>query len=496
MLLGKTYQFWGGLTLLLVICYFALFWQLGTPIMRNWDEARNATHAITMATEGNYLVRMYEGQPDMWETKPPLLLWLQVLCIKLFGSSIWVFRLPSAMAALATVGIIVRFLWQQTQSLIPGIGAALVMLTSYSYTLDHCARSADHDALLIFFEIAICIHFYHYLYSHATTKNKQLLYCFTYLTLAMYTKSIAIFMLLPGLFIVSLYQLKILDILKTPRVYLYTIASFGLIGLYYYLHELQTPGYVQAVWNNELFPRYFNSAKTYAYNPVEGPFHYIKVLVYQSNIFIVLPAFVFAVASTKFNTRNAAIYFMVVAFVFYIVASNGTFNSWYINPVVPMLAIVSGMGIYAAYLYIKQFLVTYLKLPYANALLLVVCAGILYEPLRLQLQKESRFASDYYMDYSYGKLLSIVEKEHPKIKTLSIYIIHYSPSVYFYSELYNKLRNYKVDYVYYNSTIQPKLGSMVMCAQPPLKAQIDTLYTTKPIAAFGDCILYKLITPK
>ncbi len=497
MLLGKTYRFWLGLGLLALLCYFVIFWQLNTTIMREWDEARNATHAINMIANGNYLVRMYEGHPDMWETKPPLFIWLQVLCVKLFGTSLWVFRLPSALAALATVSIIVRFLWQQTKSLLPGIAAAVVMLTTYNYTLNHCARTADHDALLIFFETALCISFYRYLYAEAYAKNKYLLYCFICFTLAMLTKSIAVFMVLPGLFIWSLYQLKILNILKNPRVYLYTLASFGVVGLYYYLHELQTPGYLQAVWENELFPRYFNSAKGYTYEKIKSPWKYAENLMYSSIIVWVFIPSAMLFCATKNNHRKTALYFTVLAVVFYTVASLGTFNGWYINPIVPMLAIVCGLGVYAGYNYIMAWVKSRnYSVKTTHILLSIITVIVLYEPIRKQLVHERNVANNYYISGSYGKLFNILEKEHPEINAFTIYVRHHNQSLQFYYELYSKLRNYKLDYVYYTSNNIPALNNMVMCAEPTLKAQIDTLYTTKPIAAFGDCILYKLDTHK
>jgi len=42
----------------------------------------------------------------MWNTKPPLMIWCQVISMKLLGINEWAIRLPSALAALFTCAII------------------------------------------------------------------------------------------------------------------------------------------------------------------------------------------------------------------------------------------------------------------------------------------------------------------------------------------------------------------------------------------------------
>jgi 4-amino-4-deoxy-L-arabinose transferase-like glycosyltransferase len=86
--------------LFILIISFPLFVNLGDHPIRLWDESRNAINALDMFSNGNYLVTHYEGNPEMWNTKPPLLIWLQVLFFTLIGPSELALRLPSAFAAL------------------------------------------------------------------------------------------------------------------------------------------------------------------------------------------------------------------------------------------------------------------------------------------------------------------------------------------------------------------------------------------------------------
>ena len=70
---------------LLAILVFTFFIKLSSIPIRIWDEARNANNAFAMYLHGNWMIPYYEGQPDMWNTKPPFFIWLQTINMHLFG---------------------------------------------------------------------------------------------------------------------------------------------------------------------------------------------------------------------------------------------------------------------------------------------------------------------------------------------------------------------------------------------------------------------------
>jgi 4-amino-4-deoxy-L-arabinose transferase-like glycosyltransferase len=83
------YTRWLVPTLFVVLGVFPVFMHLDTLPIRIWDEARQAVNALEMWENGNFLVTHFEGSPDMWSTKPPLLIWLQVALIGLLGPVSW-----------------------------------------------------------------------------------------------------------------------------------------------------------------------------------------------------------------------------------------------------------------------------------------------------------------------------------------------------------------------------------------------------------------------
>jgi 4-amino-4-deoxy-L-arabinose transferase-like glycosyltransferase len=76
---------------------------LGATPLFDWDELNFAESAREMQLSGNwYYVQV--GFEPFWE-KPPLFIWLQSLFLTLFGNHTFVYRLPNALAGIATVNL-------------------------------------------------------------------------------------------------------------------------------------------------------------------------------------------------------------------------------------------------------------------------------------------------------------------------------------------------------------------------------------------------------
>lgn len=66
-----------GIIVLLAMIAVPLFGHLDTLPLRLWDESRLAINAYEMMKDGDLIVTHFNGQPDMWNTKPPLMIWCQ-----------------------------------------------------------------------------------------------------------------------------------------------------------------------------------------------------------------------------------------------------------------------------------------------------------------------------------------------------------------------------------------------------------------------------------
>jgi 4-amino-4-deoxy-L-arabinose transferase-like glycosyltransferase len=122
---------------------------LGGPALWDIDEGRNATAAFEMRESGDWVRPTFNGK--LRSHKPALLYWLQAAAYQVFGVNEFAARLPSALAALATVLLVYelgRRLFTPTTGLLAGLALASSVLFCAS------AHFANPDALLLTFTTA------------------------------------------------------------------------------------------------------------------------------------------------------------------------------------------------------------------------------------------------------------------------------------------------------------------------------------------------------
>ncbi|MFY9550924.1 MAG: glycosyltransferase family 39 protein [Thermoanaerobaculia bacterium] len=108
--------------------------------MQRGNEPMYAAPAVWMLESGDYLVPHYEGGPFL--QKPPLTWWIIAASYKLLGVSVLAERLPSALAALATVLVVGR--WVRRRSGVrAGWLAALILMFSFSFLQLSVTFAAD-----------------------------------------------------------------------------------------------------------------------------------------------------------------------------------------------------------------------------------------------------------------------------------------------------------------------------------------------------------------
>jgi len=95
-----------------------------------WDESRNIVNALEMRRTGFSLVTTYGFEPDLWNTKPPLLIWLMMGSVALFGPAEWALRLPSLVSSLGTLALLLWFTRRVTGSLATALFAGAMLLLS------------------------------------------------------------------------------------------------------------------------------------------------------------------------------------------------------------------------------------------------------------------------------------------------------------------------------------------------------------------------------
>jgi 4-amino-4-deoxy-L-arabinose transferase-like glycosyltransferase len=461
------------------IIAFPIFAHLGNLPLRVWDESRLAVSAMEMMQNKNYLVVHYNGIPDLWNTKPPFLIWLQVASMKLFGTNESAFRLPSALAALATCLLLIRYSYNSLKNYLPGVFASLVLVTSPGFMGLHGARTGDYDAVLSFFIIASVLSFLRFL---ETNKSKSLYLSFVALTLAVLTKGIAGLMFLPALFVISLLSKKFSELLQNRHFYIGLFIFVLSIAGYYLLREMANSGYWEAVVENELGGRFLETTENHRHG---FWFYFQNLLRFRLPFWIyILPiATAMGVTSNIERIKIFSIYNSILITLFWLIISiSQTKLFWYDLPLYPLISIQIGISIYIIFDYLKEinyfnvnfrynvlpvsFVFLLFILPYQNIL------GKNYKPAEPYNGREHYIFSDFLRK-------SISAKSYPE----SSVIVYegYHAHLLFYTLQLSEL-GIEAPIVHW-SAIEP--GDTVLAHQQEVMYYLESKFTTHRLASFG-----------
>ncbi|WP_190431621.1 glycosyltransferase family 39 protein [Trichocoleus desertorum] len=415
------YRVAGSFFVLLCACYFVFFWHLDALSLRTYDEARRAVNALEMSLNGNFIVSYFDGQPDLWGTKPPLLLWLIVACMKVFGYNEFAVRLPSAIAATTTVLTLFLFSTFYLQSLVVGITSAFVLMTSYGYVAEHVARTGDYDALLTLWITVYSLTYFVYIHASSSKKPWYLWLTAIAIMLAMWTKGIAALIPLLGLFVYTIYQKRLGQLLRSPSFYSSAIFVIGAGLSYYLLREYYNPGYLEAMLSNEV-GRYSESVEGHT-----GDFWFYLQQMQRTFIpwlYLLLPSLVVAQISQKrlIKALGAFCGFYLICH-FLVVSSSQTKLAWYNAPQYPIAALLIGLGVSEA----CHWLIKYLRInPRSKQQLiagLFVCALLFLPSLRMARKVSGTYVYSRPHDppeVQLGYYLRRLQKTQPELTTFQV----------------------------------------------------------------------------
>lgn len=324
--------------LLIAVIYCPYFLHLGNLPIHAWDEARLVANAIEMSENGDYLVTHFKGQPEMWNTKPPLMIWAQVISMKIIGEEELAFRLPSAIAGFITSLLIALLAIRYLKNFWFGFIAILILITSEGHLGFHVTRTADYDAMLTLFMTAYSICFF--LWSE-TGKTKYLQLFFVGVLLAVLTKSVQGLFFIPPIAIYVLITGKFKKLISSKWLYINSVVLIAIIGGYYLGRESVNPGYLNAVYENELGGRLLNTIENHEAKIT----FYIELLYNKQFLFYFTLAILgffssFAVSNTaigrfiRFSTLLSFTYLVIISLA-------KTKLAWYSAPLIPMLAILA-----------------------------------------------------------------------------------------------------------------------------------------------------------
>lgn len=364
--------------ILLLFCYFAFFFALGNKTLHIWDESRNGISAYEVSKNNSFLMPTYNGATDMWNTKPPLLIDCQAVCIKIFGNNETAVRLPSAVVSTLTVLLIFLLISALTKSKPLAFLAAGVFLATPGLLPYHALRQGDFEAFILFFSAAYSLAF---LYYTETKKNGTLYLAMSLFTLAFLSKSSASLFFLPGIGIYILIKKELLPLLKNKHFYFSLLIPFIILGGYYLLRESYNPGYIKAVYDNEFGGRAFTSIEGHS-KPFLFYFNFLTDYALGWWYWLIPAGLVLTFFEKNKQIKNIFIFSLLLAVTHLLIISiTKTKLEWYCFPEVTFWVILSAIPIYQ----IINMLTWFVKKTQIKEIVMIVAfIGVLYYPLQKQ----------------------------------------------------------------------------------------------------------------
>lgn len=489
-------HYWFFIIICFGIFYFPLFYNLDGLVLRVWDESRNAVNATEMLANKNILIRYFDGSPDMWEVKPPLLIWLQSIGIKLFGYNELAIRLPSAVATLVMLFTLILFSGKELNSIYVGVIGSLVLITSPGYIGWHVSRTGDHDAVVIMFMMISFLAYFKFLQSPPGRRANNIFFivCLS-MTLGYLTKSIISLMFLPGMFLYTLFSKNLKKVLSSRVFYISLLLFFIVIGGYYVSREILNHGYLKQVWTGELVPRYLNAEQEYW----DEPFLYYINNMFSGRfipwIYICLPALLLQWFFIPKNNRAFTIYVTFTLILYILIISVGSNNIWYDAPAYPLMAMITGQFYYYFLIQLLDKIIA--RKFFRNALIVLVVLLSFYMPYRKIIKTNSMK-----LDYSYNfpvYSISYLLREYQNGKMeipLPLHIVYekYNTHIKFYVNSIKASKN--INEIKFASREEIAPGNFILISEKEIYDYIESEFTSKIISQYADAKIMHILQRK
>ena len=476
-----------------ILAYFPLFLHLDSLSIRVWDESLYACNALEMLMNGNWIVKYLQGEPDMWNTKPPLVVWLQVLSFKTFGVNELAFRLPVALLSLATGYLLIFFSQKEYGKTLPGFLAACVLITMPGFVNEHVARTGDPDAPLTFFMLGTVLFFFRWL---KLGTWKPLVAFTAFLICAALTKGISGLLFLPGMFLFGIFygiqEGKPLYMFTKGGIYLAILAFAVFVGGFYLLRESVNPGYLYAVWENELGGRYL---KTIEEHKEPFWFYWTQLLNFEATFWMIpVPValvFMFFEPLKKYRKFGIFVFVLLISY-FFVISGSETKLKWYVAPMLPLIAWLGGLVL----MQILDGMSSWLKVgegPPRWIFMTLFALMVLSRPYSMIIDKVYE-PEDSWGPVQYGYFFEFKHKTDPDFKKFTIAELGRNHHNDFYMGYYNWKFDYDVHKVWYAEDLSP--GEVVFSCDWHTIDRMHQLYWLEERESFNTCRVFKIISKK
>jgi 4-amino-4-deoxy-L-arabinose transferase-like glycosyltransferase len=468
-----------------------LFYRLGELPLDLWDESRLANNALEMANSGLSMITTYDGSPDHWNTKPPLVIWLMSLSIKFFGPTELSVRLPVVMAAMATVVMVFTFAAYYLKQPLIGFFTVMILLCNLDYVQAHGARSGNYHTVLALWTTGFLLSGYLYLKDNSR-RTLWLSLCMAGILLAFFTKTIQGLIFVPALIMYALYKRQYF-VLKSPLFYFYGILILAVCVAYYLVRDRIDPGYLDSAISNDLWGRF----GTVIENHGGGPFYYLK------HVWVILTVGIIGFQLRRRNPSELRDFsvFLGMMFLFYllVISAASTKLPSYLIPLSPLASMLIAIAFYQLVedkLFKAALPVARQKLTVFLAVISVSLLIFAFNSLDIEKQ-EANLKMSVADQYNYFLRSKFVQSgQIPKFAVVHPgYDAHFyiAPTLFYINTLRTEGR--KITVLQADAAIPGDYQHLLFCSEE-IKNRIETQVSVQAIEVDGQCGIYAIVERK
>jgi 4-amino-4-deoxy-L-arabinose transferase-like glycosyltransferase len=464
-----------------------IFGHLDTLPIRIWDESRLAVNAYEMQKDGDFIVTHFYGQPEMWNTKPPLMIWLQAFFMKTIGVGELAVRLPSALAAFFT-SITLLVFFRRYISFWFGSISVMILVTSSGYIGLHASRTGDYDTVLTLFTTLYSLFFF----AFCESKKTRFIYLFfLFCTLSVLTKGIAGFLLIPGIVLFSLIRNQFVSLFKNKHFYIGALSFLFVVVGYYLLREANNRGYLQSVYQNELGGRYL--AANEGHNE-DITYYFLNLVNYRFDYWHLLIPCGIVIGFTSLDSRIKKIttFSTLMAFTYFIIISSSKNRlEQYDMQLFPFLSIIVSVCIYYIFNALKQSNIGKQTLS-INLLPFLFLFLVFVKPYQLIIEKtyKPKETKEWKEFYELSYFLKDATKGKYNLKNRLLLYDGYDAHITFYVDILND----KGINIARKNWEELESGDVVITHQYQIKEYLEKTYSCKLIESYGNVGIYQITT--
>lgn len=317
---------------LIVLAGFILFWRLGEPSLKEWDEAIYAEISKEILQSGNWIDPQWDGKP--WLEKPPLTLWLTAILYRLFGVNEFWSRAVSSASAVGIV-ILIYLIGKLIHARICGLLASLILLTTFDFIRG--GRLLNTDVLLVFFIYSAI-----YFYLRLRDGDQRWWYLISIsCALAFMVKDFAGLITVPVVGLALVLDGQFAATIRSRHFWLSLLVAFMIVAPWHIrMYQLHGHQFIDEYFTYHVFTRAVSAIEGH-----KGPYSFYldEIMGKFHPWWVLMPlAVISSIRNWAKGLRPAWVLTLVFAVVLGFYTAVQTKHSWYILPLYPAMALLVG----------------------------------------------------------------------------------------------------------------------------------------------------------